>query len=58
MANKVCKTCNGTGHTKATRPVVIFKPYKDEEGKQRRQHTTLKQGYGCLRCLGRGVHDG
>lgn len=51
---KVCSSCNGFGHDKAARPVVKFEPAKDKDGRPYKRHITLKQGSGCMQCLGRG----
>ena len=54
---KVCSCCKGTGHDKASRPVVKFEPEKQDDGSIKRVHKTLKQGSGCLSCLGLGTKD-
>lgn len=58
-----CTACNGSGHDKASRPVVKFKVMErqvfDKTGavkiEEYKQHTTVAQGSGCMNCLGRGV---
>lgn len=49
-----CDRCNGSGHDRAGRPEVKFVDYKDDEGKKRKRHVTVKQGSGCLKCQGTG----
>jgi hypothetical protein len=54
---QVCSTCKGFGHDKGGRPVVKFEdiPHEEREpGGPVRRHTTLKQGSGCISCLGVG----
>jgi len=48
-----CKTCNGTGHDKAGRPVISWVPFVDEHGKSRKRHVTKSLGSGCPTCLGK-----
>ena len=57
---KTCTTCKGYGHDKGGRPVVKFENIPPEEqvtGGPVRRHITLKQGSGCISCLGVG-HKG
>lgn len=51
----VCKTCQGFGHDKAGRPVTKMVPKKGPDGKEYKQHVTVKQGSGCMTCLGTGI---
>ncbi len=58
MTRNTCKACNGTGHTKKTRPEVSFEWGKDEKtGEERRFHVTKSQGSGCPLCHGVGYKD-
>lgn len=55
MAMKViCDRCKGGGHDKNSYPVIKFAPVEQEDGSMKRQHTTVKQGSGCLKCQGVG----
>lgn len=47
--NEICKKCEGTGHDEDSQP-VIRDPWA-KNGKPK----TIKQGSGCLDCLGTGV---
>lgn len=49
-----CPNCNGYGHDKAGRPVIVFKTIKQPNGKNKTQHVTKAQGSGCMKCLGLG----
>jgi hypothetical protein len=51
---KVCATCNGMGHDKAAKPVVKFELREQPDGTMKREHVTVKQGSGCISCLGLG----
>ena len=51
----ICKTCEGTGHDKNSKPIIEFIEYTDDKGKKRKRHVTKAQGSGCLTCLGRGA---
>lgn len=57
MTKQICKACKGTGHDKASRPVVVFEQYQDSEGKDRRRHITKAQGSGCIHCQGIGYRE-
>ena len=50
----VCTKCNGYGHDKAGRPVTKMVDKKTADGKHYQEHVTLKQGSGCMKCLGTG----
>jgi len=57
---KVCTTCKGFGHDKGGRPVVKFEDIPPEEREADgpvRRHKTLKQGSGCITCLGVGYTE-
>ena len=42
----ICKTCKGSGHSRATRPTVEV---------VNKKHITHEQGSGCPDCLGLGI---
>ena len=51
---ETCSRCNGFGHDKAGKPVVKFETRKDDQGRAYKQHITVSQGSGCIKCLGLG----
>ena len=63
MSRTVCSACNGTGHDKASRPVVKFEKREQQEFnndgevviREYREHVTEALGSGCLNCCGLGV---
>ena len=48
----MCQACNGTGHSKETAPEMELE-YNRELGAHV-EVKTIKQGSGCIRCLGVG----
>ncbi len=48
----MCQACNGTGHSKETAPEMELQ-YNRELGAHV-EVKTIKQGSGCVRCLGVG----
>ena len=57
MSRVICDRCKGRGHDKNSHPVVKFVPQKQEDGSMKRVHTTIKQGSGCLGCMGLGYKE-
>lgn len=60
---QTCERCEGTGHDKGGMPRVEMVPFSKKEGhrkyttsehEQRRYHSTIKQGSGCIACGGVG----
>lgn len=59
---KTCPKCNGSGHDHNGQPIIKKVPfdeakhtkYVDAELEQKHYHQTIKQGSGCMACLGRG----
>lgn len=49
-----CDRCRGCGHDKKGLPVIEFREHYNEDGELERKHTTVKQGSGCMKCLGLG----
>ena len=48
----ICLACNGTGHSRETAPEMEMQYDRDLGGNV--EVKTIKQGSGCIRCLGVG----
>lgn len=51
----MCQECNGTGYSKETEPEMELQYDRELGGNV--EVRTIKQGSGCIRCLGVGYHD-